>query len=338
MVMFSTQEYEQTSFENVKKTQCADCPVSIDYRPIELNRHNVSEAEGYDVVCVFVNDRCDERTISDLKLAGVNMIALRCAGYNNVDLMAADKHLMTVSNVPAYSPHAVAEYAMTCTLSLNRHMHIAVNRVKYGNFSLNGLVGFELRGRTVGVMGTGKIGQCFAHICHGFGMRVLAYDKYPEESLNSFVTYVEPDELLRNSDVVSLHLPLIPGETRHIINYNALEIMKPTAILINTSRGGLVDTNALIRALKEDKLGGAALDVYEDEAEYFFRDLSGQKTIQDDTLARLLTFNNVIVTSHQAFLTTDALHAIAETTLSNVRSFAGGNVLTKCPNTLNERP
>jgi D-lactate dehydrogenase len=246
----------------------------------------------------------------------VKLLALRCAGYNNVDFKSAYEKIHVV-RVPDYSPAAVAEHAAALLLTLNRKTHRAYSRTRENNFNINGLIGMDLTGKVAGVIGTGKIGRVFAGICKGFGMEVLAYDPYPAEGLD--VKYVGLDELLRGSDVVSLHCPLIP-ETRHIINADSLKKMKNHAIIINTSRGALIDTSELINALKNREIGGAGLDVYEEESEYFFEDLS-DTIIEDDELSRLLTFPNVILTSHQAFFTEEAMQEIAQTTLENIKAF-----------------
>jgi D-lactate dehydrogenase len=252
------------------------------------------------------------------------MIALRCAGFNNVDLAACERHGLSVTRVPAYSPYAVAEHAVALMMTLNRRLHRANNRVREGNFSLSGLVGFDMHAKTAGVIGTGKIGKCLIHILAGFGCRILAHDMYPDAQLveRSGVRYVPLDELLAESDVISLHAPLT-RETRHMIGAEAIAKMKRGVMLINTSRGALIDTPALLEGLKSGQIGNAGLDVYEEESEYFFEDLS-DRVITDDVLARLMTFNNVIVTSHQAFLTQEALNNIADITLENIREYELG--------------
>ncbi|OJT16607.1 hydroxyacid dehydrogenase [Archangium sp. Cb G35] len=300
-----------------------------------LSAETARTASGAQAVCVFVNDAVDRPCLRTLGELGVKLLALRCTGYNNVDLHAAREAGITVTRVPAYSPYAVAEHAVTLLLTLNRKIHRAFNRVREQNFSLNGLVGTDLHGKTAGIFGTGKIGRITAQILRGFGMRILAFDAYPaaEWARQTGVEYVDARTLARESDVISLHIPLTP-ETRHIIRGETLALMKPGVILINVSRGGLVDTTALIAALKEDKLGGVALDVYEEEEGIFFEDLSGQ-VLQDDTLARLLTFPKVLATAHQAFLTQEALNDIARTTVANLealaegRPFVDGSVLTE---------
>jgi D-lactate dehydrogenase len=278
-------------------------------------------ATGVECVCSFVNDRLDRPALNTLQQGGTRLIALRSAGYNHVDLAAAADLGLTVVRVPAYSPHAVAEHAVALILALNRKIYRAFNRVREGNFGLDGLVGFDLVGKTVGVIGTGRIGVVFAGIMRGFGCRVLAFDARPDgdaAAIHGF-TYAALEELLAASDILSLHVPLNPA-TRHIINADALGRMKRGVVLINTSRGALLDTRALIAALKTGHIGAAGLDVYEEEEGIFFRDLSDQ-VLQDDVLARLLTFPNVVITSHQAFLTHEALASIATTTLENVRAF-----------------
>lgn len=285
-------------------------------------------AAGFRVVCPFVNDRLDAAALSLLHDGGVRLIALRSAGYNHVDLRAAADLRLPVVRVPEYSPYAVAEHAVALILTLNRKIHRAFNRVREANFALDGLVGFDLHGKTVGLIGTGRIGSVLAAIMRGFGCHVIAFDVEPNPELvaNLRVRYVDLPELYRESDIVSLHVPLMPA-TRHLIDAAALRQMKPGVMLINTGRGALIDTRALIEALKQERIGAAGLDVYEEEEGIFFRDLSDQ-VLQDDVLARLLTFPNVLNTAHQAFLTLEALVNIAETTLSNVRAFDRGEPLT----------
>ena len=295
--------------------------LSPQFEEIHLNARTAALAEGYDAVSVFVNDQVDAQVIESLAGLGVRFIALRCAGYNNVDLDAAKRCSIQVVRVPAYSPYAVAEHAAALLLGLNRHIHKAYNRVREGNFSLDGLVGFDLHGKSVGVIGTGTIGQVFCSIMRGFGSQVLAFDPYPNQTLvDAGVSYVELDELYSCSDVISLHCPLTP-QTHHLIDDAAIAKTKPGVLLINTSRGGLVDTQSVIKGLKSGHLGGLALDVYEEEADLFFEDLSDQ-VIADDDLMRLTTFPNVIITGHQAFLTREALQNIAQTTVSNLTLLA----------------
>jgi D-lactate dehydrogenase len=281
-------------------------------------------AEGFPIVCAFVNDRLDEPVLERLAAGGTGMIALRCAGYNNVDLAAAARLGLEVVRVPAYSPHAVAEHAVALILALNRKIHRAHARIREGNFSLTGLVGFDLHGRTAGIIGLGKIGRCLAEILRGFGMRVLASDALPDlaYATRNGIEYVPLEDLISGSDIISLHAPLTP-ETYHLIDAGRIAAMKRGAMVINTSRGGLVDASALIAGLKSGQLGAAGLDVYEEESQYFFRDRSDD-VITDDVLARLTTFHNVLITSHQAFLTEDALGNIATTTMASIALWLSG--------------
>ena len=329
VAFFDSKPYTEACFRSRNKNS-----YTLHFFEPRLNIETVSLAAGFQAICAFVNDRLDSDVVESLAELGVEMIALRCAGYNNVDLETAYKRDISVVRVPAYSPYAVAEHAMALIMALNRKTHKAYNRVREGNFSLNGLVGFDLHGRTAGVVGAGKIGKCLVEILAGFGMNVLAYDRYRDEefSRRTGLEYVELDELFKRSDVISLHAPLIP-ETHHIINAEAIGKMKPGVMLINTSRGALIDTVALIEGLKSGKIGAAGLDVYEEEEEYFFEDLSSQ-IITDDLLARLMTFNNVLITSHQAFLTHEALDNIADTTFSNIREYQQGKRLGELTNSL----
>ena len=276
-----------------------------------------------DGVVAFVNDVIDERTIDILNGYGIKILALRCAGYNNVDFKSAFGKLHVV-RVPAYSPHAVAEHAMALILTLNRKIHRAYIRTRDFNFSISGLTGFDLYGKTMGIIGTGKIGQVFADICKGFGMKILGYDPFPAKDSN--IEYVKLEELFRRSDIISLHAPLTK-DTYHVINKDSIELMKDGVYIVNTSRGALVDSEALLNAIKTGKIGGACLDVYEEESDIFFEDYSNV-VIKDDILARLISMPNVIVTSHQAFLTDEALKNIAETTLENLREFYENEGLT----------
>jgi D-lactate dehydrogenase len=293
----------------------------LDFR---LSSETAPLAKSAQAVCVFVNDRVDRRCLEVLAAQGVKLVALRCTGFNNVDVAAAKELKVAVTRVPVYSPYAVAEHAVALLMTLNRKTHRAFNRVRELNFSLNGLVGFDLHGKTAGIVGTGKIGRIVAQILGGFGMKLLAYDPFPnhEWAAQFGVEYVKAPDLAARSDVISLHVPLTP-ETRHVICRETLEVIKPGAILINVSRGALIDTTALIEALKSGKLGGVALDVYEEEEGIFFEDLSGQ-VLQDDVLARLLTFPNVLITAHQAFLTREAQVDIARTTVANLEALAKG--------------
>ncbi|CAI8197652.1 MAG: D-lactate dehydrogenase [Marinobacterium sp. xm-d-530] len=289
----------------------------VKFEEVHLNRKTAELAVGFDAVVVFVNDQLDEACLKRLAELGVTTVALRCAGYNNVNLDAAKRLGLSVVRVPAYSPYAVAEHALTLLMSLNRHVHKAYNRVREGNFLLDGLLGRDIHGKTVGVVGTGNIGSVFCQIMRGFDCRLLAFDPNPSQDLiEQGVEYVDLDSLLKQSDFISLHCPLMP-QTHHVISERALALMKPTAVLINTSRGGLVDTKAVINSLKKGALSGLAIDVYEEEADLFFEDQSNQ-VIADDDLMRLMTFPNVIVTGHQAFLTEEALINIAQTTANNL--------------------
>jgi len=289
-----------------------------------LTEHTCRLAEGFPAVCVFVNDQLDRPVLEKLAAGGTRLIALRCAGFNNVDLRAAQTLGFTVARVPAYSPHAVAEHTVALVLALVRRLHKAYNRVREGNFNLEGLLGFDIYKRTVGVIGTGKIGALVARaFLAGFGCRVLCYDvRQDPELVQVGAEYVPLETLCRQSDIITLHCPLLP-ETHHLINEHTLQQMKDGVILINTSRGALINTRAVIRALKSGKLGGLGLDVYEEEADLFFEDLSN-RIIQDDVFARMLTFPNVIITGHQAFFTQEALEAIASQTLENISAFAEG--------------
>jgi D-lactate dehydrogenase len=278
-------------------------------------------AEGAEVACLFVNDRADAAALEGLAAGGVKLLALRSAGFNHVDLAAAKRVGIAVGRVPAYSPEAVAEHAVALILTLNRQTHRAYNRVRDGNFALEGLLGFDLHGKTVGVVGTGQIGVAFARIMAGFGCRLLGADPQPSAACRALGMEYRPlDALLPEADIVSLHCPLTPA-TRHLLDARRFALMKPGAMLINTSRGAIVDTSAAIRALKSKRLGQLGLDVYEEEEKLFFEDLSGT-VIEDDVFARLLTFPNVLITGHQAFFTAEAMRAIAETTMANIDAFA----------------
>ena len=316
LAFFDTKSYDMPGFDRY----AAPAGVEIKYFEAKLNPDTVSLAAGFDAVCVFVNDTVNAEVVEKLHEMGVKAIALRCAGYNNVDLKACQGKLR-VFRVPAYSPYAVAEHAMALLLAVNRRIHKAHIRTREFNFSLNGLTGFDLYGKTVGIVGTGKIGRIFADICRGFGMKILAYDKFPNP--NAGLDYVELEELLRKSDIISLHCPLT-DETHHMINDEAVEMMKPGVVIVNTSRGGLIDTESLINGIKVGIVGAACLDVYEEEGDVFYEDLSGH-IMQDDNLVRLIAMPNVIVTSHQAFLTREALENIASTTVNNLSRFFAGN-------------
>jgi len=290
----------------------------------KLTSETTALAAGFPAVCIFINDQLNPETIKAIANNGTKLIALRSAGFNNVDIKTATELGITVVRVPAYSPYAVAEHAVGLILTLNRKYHRAYSRVRESNFSLNGLLGFDLHGSTVGIVGTGKIGMCFAQIIKGFGCNILAYDIYQNPAcLEMGVKYVELSTLLATSDIVSLHCPLTP-ESYHMINATTLQQFKPGSMLINTSRGGLIDTKAVIDALKSQKLGYLGLDVYEQESDLFFEDLSDQ-VIQDDIFERLLTFPNVVITAHQAFFTRNALKNIAQTTITNITDFEKGH-------------
>lgn len=323
IAFFDTKPYDKRSFDEVNK----DFGFDIKYFKARLNKETVELTDGYDTVCAFVNDEVDKDVLEHLKEHKIDLIAMRCAGYNNVDLKYAyDRvHIM---RVPSYSPYSVSEHAAALVLSLNRKTHRAFYRTRDGNFSIDGLMGFDLHGKTAGVIGTGKIGQVFIDIMKGFGMRILAYDLFPNESYakEAGIEYADLKTLYSESDVISLHCPLTP-ETHYLIDDEAIEAMKPGVLLINTGRGLLINTKALINGLKKGKIGGAGLDVYEEEADYFFEDFSSE-TIGDDVLARLMTFPNVLITSHQGFFTKEALHNIAETTLQNIKDFFDDEVLT----------
>ncbi len=299
----------------------------LKYYKAHLAPDTLPLAQGYDAVCLFVNDRVTAPVAEALSGYGIRLIALRCAGYNNVDLKAAFGKIHVV-RVPAYSPYAVAEHAAAMMLSLNRKIHKAYYRTQDNNFTIQGLLGFDMHGKTAGVLGTGQIGRVMIAILKGFGMKVLAYDPFPDHAhaREAGFSYTDLDTLYRESDVITLHCPLTP-DNRHMINAGSIGKMKDGVMIVNTSRGGLIETRDLIRGLKSRKIGSAGLDVYEEESEYFFEDFSAQ-IVEDDTLARLLTFPNVLVTSHQAFFTREALTNIADTTLSNVQEYFEGRKLT----------
>lgn len=306
---FDAKPYDRPSFEKCG----AEAGIRFRFFDTRLTPDTVDLARGQDGVCVFVNDTVNAEVIDKLCENGVRTVALRCAGYNNVDVRHAFGKVHVV-HVPAYSPYAVAEHAMAMLLTLVRRVHKAYNRTKDFNFSLSGLTGFDLHGKTVGVIGTGRIGRVFINICRGFGMRVLAYDKFPAK--DSDIVYVPLEQLFAESDVISLHCPLT-NETFHTVRAGTIAQMKKGVIIVNTSRGALIDAEALLEGIKERKIGGACLDVYEEEADIFFEDYSGH-IMADDTLARLISMPNVLVTSHQAFLTEEALENIAQTTVQNI--------------------
>ncbi len=326
IALFDAKPYDRPSFDRYGK----EYGVTFKYYETKLNEDTVELANGYDGVCAFVNDTVSAEVIDRLAEMGVRILALRCAGFNNVDMKHAYGRLH-VLRVPAYSPYAVAEHTMALLLTSIRRIHKAYIRTKDFNFSLAGLTGFDLHGKTIGVIGTGRIGRVFIDICRGFGMKVLAYDKYPAAGLDNgdTVRYVTLDELFAASDIISLHCPLTE-DTHHIIDQEALDKCKKGVVLINTSRGALVDAEALLAGIKSRKVGAACLDVYEEESDFFFEDFSGH-IMEDDTLARLISMPNVIVTSHQAFLTEEALENIAETTVKNIVELTEKG---QCPNEL----
>ena len=326
IAFFDAKPYDKPSFE----AQGKEKGIKFKFFETKLNEDTVSLANGYDGVCVFVNDTVNAAVIDRLVEMGVKVVALRCAGFNNVDMKYAfDK--VHVLRVPAYSPYAVAEHTMALLLTSIRRIHKAYIRTRDFNFSLSNMTGFDLYGKTVGVIGTGRIGRVFIDICRGFGMKVLCFDKYPSAGLDNgdTVRYVSLDELFEKSDIISLHCPLTE-DTYHIIDENTLEKCKKGVVLLNTSRGALVDAEALLNGIKSRKVGAACLDVYEEEADFFFEDFSGH-IMEDDILARLISMPNVIVTSHQAFLTEEALENIAETTAQNIVDMINNN---QCPNEL----
>ncbi|WP_319558838.1 2-hydroxyacid dehydrogenase [Marispirochaeta sp.] len=322
IAFFDTKSYDRRSFE----AKIDSKEFEISFFEARLSPKTADLVKGFDGVCAFVNDTLDTRVIDILKRENIGVVAMRCAGYNNVDLKAAFNNVHFL-RVPAYSPYAVAEHAAALILTLNRRTHKSYLRTRESNFALAGLEGFDLHGKTAGVIGTGKIGRIMIRILRGFGMDVLAHDPYPDQEYaqHEGFHFVDLDALYARSDIISLHCPLTK-ETHHLIDADALAAMKPGVMIINTSRGGLIDTKALVAGLKSGKIGYAGLDVYEEEGEYFFEDLSGE-IISDDILARLLTFPNVLITSHQGFFTKEALANIAETTLGNFRAFFRGEAL-----------
>jgi len=324
IAFFSTKRYDREYFDAANTAGNHN----ITYHEPRLTPETAPLAFGAESICVFVNDTINREVLHKLAEHGLKVVALRCAGFNNVDLEAARAHGITVVRVPAYSPHAVAEHTVGMMLTLNRRFHKAYNRVREGDFHLDGLLGFDLHGRTAGVIGTGKIGECVAQILKGFGCRLLGYDVVQNEVCASLgMEYVGLEELFTASDIVTLHCPLT-ADTKHLIDETSLQRMKDGVMLINTSRGAIVDTKAAIDSLKSGKLGWLGIDVYEEEADLFFEDLS-EEVIRDDVFSRLMTFPNVLVTGHQGFFTSDALTQIAETTLTNVSSVAAG---LGCPN------
>jgi D-lactate dehydrogenase len=318
IAVFSTKPYDERFLTRANEAHGFD----VTFFEPRLLPGTAPLADGFETVCAFVNDDLGAEVLGALAAQGTKLIALRSAGFNHVDVAAAERLGLTVARVPAYSPHAVAEHALALILALNRKIYRAYNRVREGNFALDGLLGFDMKGKTVGVVGTGKIGQAFARMVRGLDCEVLAMDPYPTEALDGVARYVSGDELFSSSDVISLHCPLTP-QTYHLIDDDAIDRMKEGVTLINTSRGQLVDTRAVIDGLKRGRIGRVGLDVYEEEGDLFFEDLSN-RVIRDDVFSRLLTFPNVLVTGHQGFFTEEALANIAETTLGNVRAFATG--------------
>lgn len=319
VAVFNTKPYDKENLDKANQNKH-----QFTYFTTQLTPITASVANGYDAVCCFVNDELNLNCIEKLASNGVKYIVMRCAGYNNVDLVACQTYNIKVARVPEYSPYAVAEHAVALIMDLNRHIHRAFSRVRENYYLLEGLLGFDMHGKTVGVIGTGKIGVCFINIMKGFGCKVIAYD--PNESVQVKalgVEYKTKDELYAESDIISLHCPLT-NDTHHIINQQAIEKMKKGVMIINTSRGGLVDTLAIIAGLKSEKVGYLGLDVYEEESDLFFEDFSNT-ILQDDVFARLLTFSNVVITGHQAFFTREALHAISMVTLNNLNALENDN-------------
>ncbi|NKC32552.1 2-hydroxyacid dehydrogenase [Falsiroseomonas selenitidurans] len=319
IVVFSTKPYDRRFLGAANAA--AGHPHRLVFQEARLAPETAALARGAEAACVFVNDQAGAAVLESLAAAGVRILALRCAGFNNVDLVAAQRLGITVARVPAYSPESVAEHTVAMMLALNRHIHRAYHRVRDGNFALDGLLGFDMHGRTAGIVGTGRIGLAVARILRGFGCRLLAHDPHPAaEAAALDLAYVPLETLLAQADIVTLHCPLTPA-THHLIDAAAIARMRPGAMLVNTSRGAIVDTRAVIAGLKSGRIGLLGLDVYEEEGDLFFEDLSG-RMLQDDVFARLLTFPNVLVTAHQAFFTAEAMTAIAATTLGNLSAFA----------------
>ena len=325
IAFFGTKDYDRTFFDGLVREKVeGGYNVDIDYYSVRLTGETAFLAKGHEAVCIFVNDEAPASVINVLGEMGVRLILLRCAGFNNVDLKAAEKHGITVLRVPAYSPFAVAEHAMAILQQANRRLHKAYNKVKDNNFALSGLLGLDLHNKTAGILGTGRIGQCMAQICKGYGMNVIAWDAFPSQALvdNGLLTYVSKEELFRKSDLISLHAPLVMGEggTYHLLNRKTMGQMKDGAMLVNTSRGPLIDTEALIHYLEQGKFHAVALDVYEGEDDNVYNDRSEEPLVNDVT-ARLQRFPNLVMTSHQAFFTREALQAIAVTTMENVHNY-----------------
>jgi len=325
IAVFSAHTYDKNFLDEVNRREPA--PFDLIYQEASLSLQTVAFAQGCDAICVFVNDVVNAPVLEALHRLGVKGVFLRCAGFNNVDIDAAQKLGLLVARVPAYAPEAVAEHTVALIMTLNRHTHRAYNRVREGNFMLNGLLGMTLHGKTVGIIGTGKIGLAVAKIMNGFGCRVLGFDPIPSPEFTAIGELVDLDSLLARSDIVTLHCPLVENN-RHMINREKLGLMKPGAMLINTSRGALIDTRAVILALKSRRLGALGIDVYEEESTLFFHDRSSD-IIDDDVFQRLMTFPNVLVTGHQGFFTTEALREIADVTFQNLNCLVNG---TSCPN------
>ena len=329
LLFFSSKAYDISFFTAYNNSLPTESQFSFTFLDERLDEITSKMTIGFDAVCIFVNDTCDAKVLDILKHNNIKVIALRCAGFNNVDLKHAKELGIKVVRVPAYSPYAVAEHAIGLLLALNRKTHMAYNRVREDNFDINGLCGFNIYKKTVGIIGTGKIGCCFASICKGFGMKLLGYDPYPSKFFTDECggTYVTLEEIWKSADVISLHVPLMP-ETKYLINSNTLDKMKDGVVIINTSRGALVNTKDVIQKLKSKKIGALGIDVYEQEEKFFFKDLSHEINT-DDVLSRLMTFKNVIITGHQAFFTKEALLAISEVTLNNLLEI---NKTSECKN------
>lgn len=322
VAVFSSKPYDRATLDAANENG----EIQFTYLQPRLMAESAMMAQGFPVVCAFVNDRLDRAVLTTLASGGTRLIALRSAGFNNVDLDAARELGLSVARVPAYSPNSIAEHTVGLILALNRKLHRAHNRVREGNFALDGLLGFDMVGKTVGIIGTGKIGQVVARILQGFGCHLIAYDPFPNDAAREAgVEYRKLNDVIAESDVLTLHLPLTP-ETHHMISADSIACMKQGVMLINTSRGALLDTGAVINGLKNGHIGYLGLDVYEEEDDIFFQDLSSY-ILQDDVFARLLTFPNVLITGHQAFFTQEALHAIATTTVANINAFARGEEL-----------
>lgn len=316
LLFFGTKEYDKIYFNEYLKDYDS---LTIDYIKVNLTKETVKLAYGYDAVCIFVNADCNKLVLEALNSMNVKLILLRCAGFNNVDMDRANELGMTVLRVPSYSPESVAEHAVTLALAVNRKIHKGYSKIKENDFSLNGLLGVNFFQKTAGIVGTGKIGAHMAKICHGFGMKILAYDMYQNAELKDFVTYVSLEELLNQSDLVSLHCPLTE-ETAHLINSESIKQMKDGAILVNTSRGGLINSEDLIKGIRSKKIGAVGLDVYEEESPLVFEDLSDE-ILQTSIVSRLTSFPNVLITSHQGFFTEEAMREISKTTLENAKDY-----------------